>query len=457
MSTTRINIASVVDLTPKIRSAKIHINDAGDEISSIRYQLNGKIRSRRNIDSRICSVINEIVQINVDVENIKNVVYNGAVDYELTERWLRQYAQTLGRSQSFVTYFTWRYNRLKAIRNKISKNLKKVLKKISKYHYEYKKKGKTKKYVKLCNYDESFKLSGTFGKFKKDAKTNRTHYMKYKGTKDLKTGDSTDPADVYKKKATVGEFNAKFSASESLLKAGASYKGKHGSARVDAVVGNAEAHGSVSGGFYVYGKDGKRKFAPGVEAEFGTSITALSVTGEAKYGTKYNNINVAGKVEEGRAEAVVDSELTFLGKKGFQAHVGAKAEAIAAGAEATGGITVLGTGIKATGGVNLGAGAHFDAGIKDGKINLDMGLSVGVGLKGSVTIDMTGTVDAIVHEGKSVLKVADKGIDFAKDSGKAVVNVAEKGADVVGDGYHAAKKGFGKVTKGASGFVKSLF
>lgn len=55
----------------------------------------------------------------------------------------------------------------------------------------------------------------------------------------------------------------------------------------------------------------------------------------------------------------------------------------------------MGTDLGVTGGVNIGIGAHAEAGLVDGKIKVDIGASIGIGVNVGFEVDPSGTIDAV--------------------------------------------------------------
>ena len=163
------------------------------------------------------------------------------------------------------------------------------------------------------------------------------------------------------------------------------------SASGSVTVGEAEAHAGAYAGPRGFG------------AEVGTSITAFSAEGNAMLGDDNLGAYVSGDVTAGKAEAKAGADFGWKDNK-LAAYLGGSLEAIAAEASAAIGAKVLGTDVKGTVGVNVGAGAHAKVGIKDGVINLDVGASVGVGVSANLSIDVSGTIEkagAYVSKAKS--------------------------------------------------------
>lgn len=205
-----------------------------------------------------------------------------------------------------------------------------------------------------------------------------------------------DAPTFYKRQISLLEIKKKLEAKASLYE-GEFDLGDWG--ELDVVVGEAEAHGSISAGLYVIGADGEKKFSPGVDAEIGASVTGLDVGWEKQLlGNENFGLNTDAGITVGRAEAKANATVQVFGDDGkldLQAGVGAKAEAIAAEAEGSVGVNVLGGEVGLKGSVNIGIGAHADAGYRDGVLKLDIGASVGVGASVSVEVDVGGMVDTV--------------------------------------------------------------
>ena len=83
------------------------------------------------------------------------------------------------------------------------------------------------------------------------------------------------------------------------------------------------------------------------------------------------------------------------GKFNPTAHGKLSVEAIAAEASVKGGIKVAGADVGVKASVNVGIGAHAEAGYKDGVFSLDIGASVGIGGSVKLEVDVDGMVDAV--------------------------------------------------------------
>lgn len=233
--------------------------------------------------------------------------------------------------------------------------------------------------------DKVDNATGDLEKEKKWEKTNSGQWIKDKdGLRELDPNNPEDkklskqlkdeePDKTVKLYSTEAKKEGKLWNTEGEVKNGST------SASGSVTVGEAEAHAGVYAGPRGFG------------AEAGTSITAFSAEGSAMLGDDNLGAYVSGDVTAGKAEAKVGADFGWKDNK-LAAYLGGSLEAIAAEASAAIGAKVLGTDIKGTVGVNVGAGAHAKVGIKDGVINLDVGASVGVGVSANLSIDVSETI-----------------------------------------------------------------
>lgn len=172
-------------------------------------------------------------------------------------------------------------------------------------------------------------------------------------------------------------------------------------------VSEYEAYASAEGGLFSKDEDGNLKFDPKIAAKVGASYTLLDVAGNYAVGNDMLGAGVSGDIIVGKVSGQVEAEASLMGEDGsFNPHakVEASAEAILVDAKAQAGVTVLGTEAKVEGSVNIGIGAHANFEVGDGKIECDIGASLGIGASLKFSIDYGGTVDAIKKGCKSVLK-----------------------------------------------------
>lgn len=292
------------------------------------------------------------------------------------------------------------------------KNLKDIFgnSSFSGYLAKYKSEHTEQYFAKLeANEKRSLKSSGKFNKvndaiedkLKKNGWYNEEKETSFydKNGKEIKEKDAPD---FYKRQLTLAEIKKEASVSAALYK-GKFDVGENGSISVK--VGEAEAHASVSGGFYVVGKDGKKKFSPGVKAEVGASVTALEVNWEQQwFGDENFGLNSDVTVTAGKASAQAEGVIQIYGEDGKlnpQFGVGASAELIGGEIEGKIGVNVLGGEVGVKGSVNYGIGAHADVGYKDGVFKCDIGASIGIGASISLEVDVGGMVNTVVDTAKS--------------------------------------------------------
>ena len=200
----------------------------------------------------------------------------------------------------------------------------------------------------------------------------------------------------YEDPLTLSEFKKEASESVSIINVNRSV-GEKG--EVSVVVGQAEAHASIAAGLYVIGPDGDRKFSPGVNAEIGTSVTALEVNWDQQWAGN-EMIGLSSKVTATtvKAESKANIGAQIFGQDGkLDVQLGGKASAELIGGELKGTATanILGGGVGVTGGVNYGIGAHADVGYRDGVFKCDIGASLGVGVSLGFEVDVGGMVDTV--------------------------------------------------------------
>lgn len=259
-----------------------------------------------------------------------------------------------------------------------------------------------------------------------------------------------DGSDPNKKQKTVKDYISDVKIVNKGAKAewmlhGDSYEGEHLSGSYKVL--DFEAHADAYAGFFGFDDDGNKIFRPGIGTTFGVSATAFTAAGQAMIGDDMLGAYVGGDVTVGRAAAEGEVKIG-IGKDGkFAAYAGGSAEAIAAEANVNVGAKVAGTDIKGKAGVNVGIGAHANAGYHDGKLSLDFGVAVGVGVSASLEIDFSGTMDKIANS--EVGKAAAKG---AKEVGKVVAEGAKEAGKAVAKGAKSIGKGAAKVGKAIAGW-----
>lgn len=222
----------------------------------------------------------------------------------------------------------------------------------------------------------------------------------YEKNKDVKKSE---------KIATILEYKKEWSAEKTYYRLKGEGKSKYAQGSYDVKVASAETHAEGHIGMYVYEKDANgntvKKLAPSLGFDVGASATLATASGGGKIGLGKDN-NMLGVLADG--EVTVGS--VDVGLKGNvslfsdspEAYVSANAEAVAAEAKGSVGVSLLGTEAKLTGGVKVGIGAHADVGYVDGKLKVDIGASIGLGADVGFEIDIGGTVDAVKSKIKSL-------------------------------------------------------
>ena len=197
-------------------------------------------------------------------------------------------------------------------------------------------------------------------------------------------------------------------------------KGESGifSGEVSANVSRAECHANIQGGLYASSVDKNGKVTyhlePGVQAKIGASYSLFDASASGQMGSDNLNLHGSADVAVGKVSGELEGQLGFVDGK-FNAYGSAKAEAIAAEAKGEVGVNLGGIEANVTGSVNVGLGAHAEAGYNNGKLKLDVGLSIGVGGSVSVELDVGGFVDNVVEGGKKV-------VNALQDAGEAFIN-----------------------------------
>ena len=256
------------------------------------------------------------------------------------------------------------------------------------------------------------------GKMTYSAESDKALYEKKKNNKTLfDTNDKVEGFDrdgsffsaSYEKKHEASVF--KFEGEGTSEYANGSYSVKGPS---------AEAHYGLSGGLYDYIKEPKgksiRDTGLGFGATAGAGATLFTVSGDGRLGFGENNsmlgLNGSGEVSIGKVDAGVDLTIDLISNNP-QAYVSLNAEAIAGEAKGSAGVTVLGTDIDVTGGVSFGAGAHLDAGFKEGVFKFEAGAAIGLGVDVGFEIDASQTINYIIDNSEYFGDFADGLIDEA--------------------------------------------
>lgn len=171
----------------------------------------------------------------------------------------------------------------------------------------------------------------------------------------------------------------------------------------------SNAFGGLSGEWGVFERETHADAyvsALGIGAAAGASFCVFSAEGKAYLGDEDTQVYVKGGVDIGRAGAEAKAGIGLVDKNGKinpNAHVSASAELIGGELSGSVGAKIAGTDVALKGSVNYGVGAHLDVGVHDGKISMDVGASLGVGVGVKLEVDVSGTVKAIGEGAKNAV------------------------------------------------------
>lgn len=265
----------------------------------------------------------------------------------------------------------------------------------------------------------------------------------FKGGVDLKKGKTNLWEDSEKKRGDSPErefevFTVGLSASEKAAIGHweGSKKTGWGEGSYSSDFGYAEAHGGISGGFYItrVGEDGKerRVFEPGVQAEIGASVGLWQGKAEGRLGNEY--VAVVGETSASVLEANAQAEMNLGFVDGeLAANVSASAEATLVEAEGKVGVDVMGVEGTIGGSVNVGVGAHAEVGYNDGKLTFDIGASLGVGASISAEVDVSGLVDGVSNAVEDISNAASDFADTAREAADDFVDAAQEKCEAAVD------------------------
>ena len=90
MSTTEINISTVMQASGTIANAKMIAANAHATADSVRYQVDGRVKGRANIGGRLNSVAGQLADIEGRVAQIRNLVEGSASRYNSTENYVME-------------------------------------------------------------------------------------------------------------------------------------------------------------------------------------------------------------------------------------------------------------------------------------------------------------------------------------------------------------------------------
>ena len=196
-----------------------------------------------------------------------------------------------------------------------------------------------------------------------------------------------------------------------------------GNAKVEAEydLGVVTTEASITAGAWKTTKtDGTTEVGYGVKSKLEAEVKVASVEVDGKYGTKDYNVKVGANADALTAGAKAEGTVGYVNGKVV---VSGKASAEADVAKVTGkvGGTVGGVEMSVGGSLKVGAGAHAQVGYKDGKVSVDVGAALGVGVDIKFDVDVAAAAEKVA-DGASY--VADK----VADGAKTVVNSVANGA-----------------------------
>lgn len=224
---------------------------------------------------------------------------------------------------------------------------------------------------------------------------------KYSGDENWKDNDVSD----LKGSVKIAEIGGTIGGS--LLSASGSFENGIFSADGSVSIGTAEAEAKASANLYKTDKDGNLVFAPGVSAEIGASVCAISGAAAVGIGNSMLGVNASGNAEAISAGASASGKVEIIDKNGKfnpTAKVGLEAEANLFKAEGKVSGSVLGVDAAVTGGVTIGVGAHADIGFQDGIFKFDVGASLGVGVSIGFEVNVGELVGGVLGVATSVFE-----------------------------------------------------
>ena len=189
----------------------------------------------------------------------------------------------------------------------------------------------------------------------------------------------------------------------------------------------AEGSASVGAGTYlVKNPDGSYSTAYGVQASASASAAVVALSASGFLGSTEKGLGVTGDagVKLLSVNASASAGIGWVAGKGPQVDLNGSVGANLVEAKASGGVQLAkGLSAKATGSVSIGVGATGSVGYSDGKFHCTLGLSLGIGFKISIDIDLSAVTDAV--------KSAYNGFwDIFKSAfGEEVVNQVKKAAE----------------------------
>jgi len=166
-----------------------------------------------------------------------------------------------------------------------------------------------------------------------------------------------------------------------------------------------EAHAEAGLGLYGPGKTGQQVFSPFINASAGASVSVLEGEISGNYSNDYFTVAGSGNATLGHAEALGEVSASLFDENGNVSPAlsgSVMAEAVAASAAGTVSGSFAGVTASASGGVNVGLGAHADFGITPTSITCDVGASLGIGASFGFSVDIGGAVEAVCSTAQAI-------------------------------------------------------
>ncbi|MCR5795346.1 MAG: hypothetical protein K6G61_08425 [Solobacterium sp.] len=243
------------------------------------------------------------------------------------------------------------------------------------------------------------KGKGTIADRYSDFIKNHSTEDKYQSYYDPKTGKWTDidqnNEDQKNKTKELFEHSLPVDVTLFGVGTGASWSSIHGEGEVKGKYGGASGSVDVN---KIDANLGVNITQGNVNAKAGISYTAFTASGKAYLGGEDLNVHAEGEVVAGKVGAEAEASIGWMDSKGNfnpNAHAGVKAEAIAGEISGKVGVDTPIGDVNVKGSLNYGIGAHADIGVKDGKITLDIGATVGVGGSIKLEVDVSKPIKAV--------------------------------------------------------------
>lgn len=90
MATTNINISAVLESSHQVDAARRIVTNMKGSFNSTRYQIDGRILARNNLNNRMQNVYTRISNVETRIGQIKTIAENGANAYRNTDAHVAQ-------------------------------------------------------------------------------------------------------------------------------------------------------------------------------------------------------------------------------------------------------------------------------------------------------------------------------------------------------------------------------